>query len=279
MKQKPELLYLDLIKKTLSFSLWQEPPIPINTFIYKRSPIKKLLVSVISKILDKKKLQIVKTQDLSESQRIEGKVWSGYADTMIGLKRLDNLQHCIETVLSENVEGDLIETGVWRGGGCIFMHAVLAAYGIEDRKVFVADSFEGLPKPDVEKYPADKGDRHHIYTYLAVSQEEVENNFRKYDLLDKQVVFLKGWFKDTLPQAPIDKLSILRLDGDMYGSTMDSLEYLYPKLSKGGFCIIDDYALPGCKSAVDDYRTKHAINSELKKIDWTGRYWRKAKDL
>ncbi|MEA1946355.1 MAG: TylF/MycF family methyltransferase [Thermodesulfobacteriota bacterium] len=274
MKQKPELLYLDLIKKTLSFTLWPEPPRPIN-----RPSIKKLLVFVISKILDKKKLQIVKTLDLSESQRIEGRIWPGYADTMIGLKRLDNLQHCIETVLSENVEGDLIETGVWRGGACIFMRAVLSAYGIEDRKVFVADSFEGLPKPDVEKYPADKGDRHHIHTYLAVSQEEVENNFRKYALLDKQVFFLKGWFKDTLPQAPIDKLSILRLDGDMYGSTMDSLEYLYPKLSKGGFCIIDDYALPGCKLAVDDYRTKHAINSELKKIDWTSRYWRKAKDI
>lgn len=279
MKQKPELLYLDLIKKTLSFTLWPDPPISITTSIYKKSSIKKLLVSVISKILDKKELQIVKTRDLSESQRIEGEVWSAYADTMIGLKRLDNLQHCIETVLSENVEGDLIETGVWRGGACIFMRAVLAVYGIKDRKVFVADSFEGLPKPDVEKYPADKGDRHHIHTYLAVSQEEVENNFRKYALLDKQVVFLKGWFKDTLPQAPIDKLSILRLDGDMYGSTMDSLEYLYPKLSKGGFCIIDDYALPGCKSAVDDYMTKHAINSELKKIDWTGRYWRKAKDI
>lgn len=199
----------------------------------------------------------------------------GYADTMIGLKRLDNLQYCIETVLREGVEGDLIETGVWRGGACIFMRAVLAAYGITDRKVFVADSFEGLPKPDERKYPADKGDTHYIHTFLAVSKEVVENNFKKYGLLDDQVVFLKGWFKDTLPNAPIEKLSILRLDGDMYGSTMESLEYLYPKLSKGGFCIIDDYALRGCQMAVNDYRVKHRINSEMKEIDWTGRYWRK----
>lgn len=279
MKQKPELLYLNLIKKTLSFTLWSEPPILITPSIYNRSSFNKLLISVISKILTKKKLHIAKTIDFSESQRIDGKIWPGYADTMIGLKRLDNIQHCIETVLNENIEGDLIETGVWRGGASIFMRAVLAAYGIEDRKVFVADSFEGLPKPDVEKYPADKDDGHHLITYLAVSQEEVENNFRKYSLLDEQVVFLKGWFKDTLPQAPINKLSILRLDGDMYGSTMDSLEYLYSKLSKGGFCIIDDYALPGCKSAVDDYRKKYSINSELKKIDWTGRYWRKSSDI
>ena len=270
-KEKPELLYLDLIKKTLSFTLWPEPPKPIST--------SKRLVSVISRILARKKLQIVKTTDFSQSQRVEGKVWPAYADTMIGLKRLDNLQHCIETVLSENVEGDFIETGVWRGGACIFMRAVLAAYGIEDRKVFVSDSFEGLPKPDVEKYPLDKGDSHHRYTDLSVSQEEVEINFRRYALWDKQVVFLKGWFKDTLPRVPMDKLAILCLDGDMYGSTMDALEYLYPKLSEDGFCIIDDYALPGCKSAVDDYRTKHAINSELKKIDWTGGYWRKARDI
>jgi hypothetical protein len=274
-KQKPELLYLNLMKKTLSFTLWPEPPIPITTFNYQRSPVKRFLVSAISNVLYKIKLQIVQKRYFSESQRADGQIWPGYADTMIGLKRLDNLQHCIETVLSEGVEGDLIETGVWRGGACVFMRAVLAAYGIENRKVFVADSFEGLPKPDAEKYPADKGDIHHIHTYLAVSKEEVENNFRKYGLLDNQVVFLKGWFKDTLTQAPIKKLSIIRLDGDMYGSTMESLESLYPKLSSGGFCVIDDYALPGCKSAVNDFRSKYMIDSEIKEIDWTGRYWRK----
>jgi hypothetical protein len=78
---------------------------------------------------------------------------------------------------------------------------------------------------------------------LAVSRDEVENNFRKYSLLDDKVVFLQGWFKDTLPNAPIEKLCVLRLDGDMYGSTIEALLNLYPRLSKGGFCIIDDYAL------------------------------------
>lgn len=274
MHQQLEQLYLDLMKKTLSFTLWPDPPVPTTTF-YIPSPVKRFLVSVISKVLDKRKLCLAWKWDFSQSQRIEGRIWPGYADTTIGLKRLDNLQYCIETVLREGVEGDLIETGVWRGGACIFMRAVLAAYGITDRKVFVADSFEGLPKPDDRKYPADRGDKHHIQTYFAVSKEDVENNFRKYNLLDDQVVFLKGWFKDTLPNAPIEKLSILRLDGDMYGSTMESLEYLYPKLSKGGFCIIDDYALRGCQMAVDDYRSKHQINSEIKEIDWSGRYWRK----
>jgi hypothetical protein len=273
MTQRPELLYLDLMKKTLVFALWPEPPEPCVG----RTPVNRFIVSAISKILDIKKLQLARKRDWSESQRLEGRVWPGFADTMIGLKRLDNLQYCIETVLSEGVEGDLIETGVWRGGACIFMRAVLAAYGIENRKVFVADSFEGLPKPDTEKYPADRSDKHHTKKYLVVPQEDVEKNFKKYGLLDNRVVFLKGWFKDTLPQAPIEKLSILRLDGDMYGSTMESLESLYPRLSSGGFCIIDDWPLPGCRAAVNDFRSKHAIDSEMKEIDWSGRYWRKGK--
>ena len=129
--------------------------------------------------------------------------------------------------------------------------------------------------PDTSLYPADAGDLHHAYNYLAVSQEQVEMNFRKYGLLDSQVVFLRGWFKDTLPVAPIEQLAILRLDGDMYGSTMEALSNLYPKLSSGGFCIIDDYALRGCRLAVDNYRTKSGIDAELQLIDYSGRYWRK----
>jgi O-methyltransferase len=275
MERRLERLYLDLLKKTLSFTLWPEPPIPIDTFNYLNSPTKRFWVSMVSRVLKIKHLRLVHAKGFSSDQRAEGRIWPGYADTMIGLKRLDNLQCCIETVIKEGVEGDLIETGVWRGGACIFMRAVLVAYGIEDRRVFVADSFEGLPKPGRKDFPADKRNQHQIHVNLAVSREEVENNFRRYGLLDEKVVFLKGWFKDTLPSAPIEKLAILRLDGDLYGSTMEAMDHLYPKLSKGGFCIIDDYALYGCKKAVEDYRAKHNIDIEMKEIDWTGIYWKK----
>jgi len=275
MSRKPEDLYLDLLKKTLAFTLWPEPPISIDTLNYARPFLMRLVVSSISWILRSRQLQLVKQRDFTPDQREEGKIWPGYADTMIGLRRLDNLQFCVEKVIQDGVEGDLIETGVWRGGACILMRAILAAYGIQDRKVYVADSFEGLPKPDRDKFPADEGDKHHIHTLLAVSQNEVENNFRRYGLLDDQVVFLKGWFKDTLPNAPIAKLAVLRLDGDMYGSTIDALTGLYPKLSKSGFCIIDDYALHGCRKAVDDFRVENGINVEMEVVDWTGRYWRK----
>lgn len=275
MKNTAISLYLDLIKKTLSFTLWPEPGIPLETFNYKRSTTKRYCIHNLTKLLRHFRLQIVEIANYKEKDREEGIIWPMYAETMIGLKRLDNIQYCIEEVLKNKIEGDLIETGVWRGGACIFMKAVLSAYEENERTVFVADSFEGLPKPDATNFPEDKGDSHHTEKFLAVSQENVEENFRRYNLLDSKVVFLKGWFKDTLPHAPITKLSILRLDGDMYGSTMDALKHLYPKLSNGGFCIIDDYVLPGCKKATDDYRAKENINAPLIQIDNSGVYWQK----
>ena len=114
-----------------------------------------------------------------------------------------------------------------------------------------------VPAPNPAKYPADYGDPHHSYHQLVVSRQDVEANFRQYGLLDDRVVFLEGWFKDTLPAAPVERLSVLRLDGDMYASTMDALESLYPKLTAGGYAIIDDYgAVAACRQAVDDFRAK-----------------------
>ena len=275
MTQTPTQLYLDLLKNTLTFSLWPEPPVPMALFNYGRPRLKRAFVSLVGKVLAKADLEIVKRRRYDKSEREEGRIWPSYADTMVGLLRLNNIQHCVETVLREGVPGDLIETGVWRGGSCIFMRGILAAHNDTTRRVFVADSFEGLPVPDAEKHPADAGDSHHTHPFLAVSLETVKRNFERYRLLDDQVVFLKGWFKDTLPTAPVQKLAVLRLDGDMYSSTMDALNNLYPKLQPEGFCIIDDYSLPNCKAAVDEYRHTHGIDAEVVEIDWTSRYWRK----
>jgi len=274
MKTTPEHLYLDLLKKTLSFSLWPEPPMPIETFNYARPAWKRGVLAAVTSLAGAAGLAIVKPARVTAAEREEGTDWPSYADTMIGLRRLDNLQECIESVLRDNVPGDLIETGVWRGGACIFMRGVLRAYGVEDRRVYAADSFQGLPAPDAEKYPDDRGDIHHFHQFLAVSEEQVRRNFERYGLLDDQVVFLKGWFKDTLPHAGIGALSVLRLDGDMYESTMDALNALYPKLSPGGYCIIDDFVLPNCRKAVDDYRAAHGIRDPIRTIDPTSSYWR-----
>jgi hypothetical protein len=198
------------------------------------------------------------------------------AHTMIGTARLDNIRTLVEDVLSRGVPGDLLEAGAWRGGATIYMRAVLEAHGDTERRVWVADSFEGLPPPDAESYPADAGYDLSGIDELAVSQQEVERNFRRYGLLDDRVRFLKGWFKDTLGDAPIQELSVLRIDADLYESTMDVLRPLYPKLSSGGYVIIDDYgSLPPCKKAVADYRAEHGITAPIEVIDWTGVYWRK----
>jgi len=213
--------------------------------------------------------------------RLEGRDKAPTAFTVIGKKRLDNLQFCIEEVLRNNIPGDLIECGAWRGGATIFMRAILKVYSVSDRKVYVADSFEGMPKTNPAKYPWDKGmeERSGLYNdYFKVGLEQVKANFASFDLLDSQVVFLKGWFKDTLPAAPIQKLAVLRVDADLYESTMQSLVYLYPKVAVGGYIIIDDYGCyNACMQAVLDYRRTNGIQDDIIPIDWTGIYWKKTK--
>lgn len=206
--------------------------------------------------------------------RADGRDWPTQAETMIGLYRLDHLQDCMVRVLEGGIPGDFIETGVWRGGACIFMRGVLRAFGVTQRTVWVADSFQGLPHPDAAQYPADTNDSHWMFSELAVSLDTVRENFHRYGLLDDQVRFLAGWFRDTLPSAPVDRLAILRVDGDMYESTIIALRSLYPKVSPGGYVIIDDYgAIASCRQAVADYRREFAIQTDLQPIDWTGVFW------
>jgi O-methyltransferase len=208
--------------------------------------------------------------------RERGFGWPLRAHTFLSLARLDNIQHCVETVIRDDVPGDLIETGVWRGGACILMRAILKANGDTTRRVWLADSFAGLPPPNAAEYPADKRGQHHLWSEFVASRAEVEENFRRYALLDEQVRFLEGWFKDTLPKAPIDKLAVLRLDGDMYESTMQALESLYDRLSPGGFVIIDDYWLAPCAQAVNDFRAARGIDDEIIDIDQRGVFWRRS---
>lgn len=206
-----------------------------------------------------------------------GHIWPSRAHTMIGIPRLENVQQCVESVIADDIAGDLLEAGVWRGGASIFMRALLKAYGVTDRKVWVADSFAGLPQVDAAKHPYDYSLVLHVYGDLAVSLEQVKKNFERYGLLDEQVRFLKGWFSDTLPAAPVDRLALLRVDGDHYESTMDVLNALYSKLTPGGYVILDDYnnRTEGCDHAVADFRRTHGITEEIRAIQGGGGYWRR----
>jgi len=202
--------------------------------------------------------------------------WPKSALTMVGRKRLHNFRRLIERVIRSEIPGDIIETGVWRGGASILARAVLKAWDVTDRRVIVADSFQGLPPPNVELWPADTGSDLHDYPDLAVSLEQVQANFRELGMLDEQVVFLKGWFRDTMPLVPSTQLAVIRLDGDMYESTIDPLNHLYDKLSPGGWVIVDDYhMIPACKAAVHDFFNARGINPGLRPIDLCGVFFRK----
>lgn len=176
--------------------------------------------------------------------------------TLIGPKLLDEFRVMIEQVHDRKIPGEIVETGVWRGGACIWAAAVLEYLG-SDRKVYVCDSFEGLPKVSSPKETISFDGA----TSLAVSLEEVEENFRKFGLLHR-AVFIKGWFKDTMPSLNIP-VAVLRLDGDMYESTDDVLRYMYDRVSPGGYVIVDDYQLPSCKQAVDELRSRKKLRGSL----------------
>lgn len=146
--------------------------------------------------------------------------------------------------------------------------------GCLTRELFLDEEVHDV---DLTTIPADAGhDLSHVDT-LAVSADTVRAAFERYGLLDDRVRFLEGWFSDTLPSAQIEQLAVLRLDGDLYESTIDALHALYPKLSVGGFVIVDDYgAWEPCRRAVDDFRSAHGISEEITKVDWTGVHWRRS---
>lgn len=246
-------LYLDLLKKALTDTIFEPEP----------------------NVDDEDQVNFVKDFTLHYMR--------GRAVSMLPRARMDNLQACVTDVIERGVPGDLLEAGVWRGGATILMRAVLKAYGATDRSVWVCDSFEGLPEPDAERFPIEAESYNapvvvRGYKRFAASLEDVQRNFACFEMLDDQVRFLKGWFKDTLPRAPIEKLAVMRLDGDYYESTMDGLCNLYGRLSPGGYAIIDDYGEDTwtyCRKAVDDFRRQNDICEPMIQVDSKCYFWRR----
>jgi O-methyltransferase len=272
-------LYLDLLKRTITGAVAENNNRVLGAVPTTGSPLRpKNIADNVGRLIGRLGFEVAYKRAYDPELRAVGRDWPGGADSMIGLRRMENVQYCAETAIQDDVPGDFIETGVWRGGTCIFMRGVLKAYDDSSRKVWVADSFEGLPPPDAARYPADTGDELFKQDQLAIGVDIVRHNFERYGLLDDQVEFLVGWFKDTLPTAPIDKLAVIRLDGDMYESTIQAIEVLYPKLSPGGFLIIDDFGSHASQAgrAIEDYRKANDITDEIHDVDGFGAYWRKA---
>lgn len=273
----PSEIYLDLLKRLLTRTITAKSH--ERQTLAARVPGKRHLLQATQKVLARFDMELVRTIRCTADDYFEsGDAASNRAEdaeTMLGTRQLDQMQAAITDVVRRGVPGDVLEAGVWRGGMAIFMRAVLKVLNEPGRSVWVVDSFEGLPKLGEQERSASwwrSGD-------MAVPLAEVRENFARYDLLDDRVRFLQGFFSDTLPTAPIERLAVLRMDADLYASTRDVLEHLYPKLSRGGYCIIDDYRnLGDCKRAVDEYRQKHGITEAIVPIDNRAVYWQKQGD-
>ena len=234
--------YLDLMRDSLIGRLNEDPPLPA-----------------------------CKVDGYHHDFRENGWDWPSNAPSMIGAKRMNNVRSECERVIRENVPGDFMETGVWRGGACIMMRAVLKAYRRFRPPRDCCGHVCGPASP-IQGVAADAGAYLHNYREFAVPLADVKAAFTRYGLLNDQVVFLEGLFKDTLPTAPIKALAVLRLDGDIYESTMDGLVNLYHKLSPGGTLIADDYFLfEAHRKAIDEFRAAHGIADPIIQID---RFWR-----
>ena len=265
-------LYLDLLRRCLTRSAFPE-----RWRAYRPKSLFRQTVTRLARSFTKRPLEVVERRPVDPAARAAGTDWPEEALTMMGEKRLLHLEGCVRTVVRDGVPGDLLEAGVWRGGGIILMRGALEALGDRDRTVWAADSFQGLPPPDAERFPADRGLDLHEFPYLAVSLEQVRANVARFGLLDDRVKFLPGWFRDTLPAAPVERLAILRLDGDLYESTWQALDALHPRVSPGGFVVVDDYhRIEPCRRATDEWREAHAIADPIEAIDDDGVFWRRA---
>jgi O-methyltransferase len=199
--------------------------------------------------------------------RAAGMDWPLQGLTMVGLRRLDDLQACVESIVRDGVPGDLIEAGAWRGGASLLMRATLDSLG-DERTVWVADSFQGFPDESAAGLSS--------FDFLAVPLDEVRESFARLGL-DRGVEFVPGFFEETLAALAGRQWALVRLDADAYEPTRAALEALYPGLATGGYLVVDDYgSFEACRDAVDEFRREHGIDEPLERIDFTGARWRRA---
>ena len=177
-------------------------------------------------------------------------------------------------VYAAQIPGDFVETGVYKGGTSVIMARIARSMNAS-KTHWACDSFQGLPNPQSDDSKckriegrmscnkgyrgAFKSSRQHFETYIA--SEKLTN-----------VQIVSGWFHETLPPRNLHSIAFLRLDGDLYNSTIIALQRLYPLVSSGGMVYVDDYgSFSGCSRAVDEYLTSIGLNNvHLNKVTEKG---------
>jgi hypothetical protein len=183
--------------------------------------------------------------------------------TMVEYDAQMQMRDLILDVDRRGIEGDIVETGCWKGGTAAFM-AYVSKHNGSNRMTWMFDSFEGFPS--LKENDAIGSPSPHVFTegYLATPVQDAHKITRILGV-EQNTRIVKGWFKDTLPKAAIGKIAILRMDADFYEATMETLEALYDKVAKGGYVVIDDFQYEGCRRALYDFFSKRGIGPLLMK--------------
>lgn len=226
---------------------------------------------------------------MSLARDIENISHIAYSYKMTVWNTYDITKKCID----DGIPGVFVECGV--GAGAQIAAMQLANQG--SREIYAFDSFEGIPlagvhddsQPGIGKINHDPAlpilDRLVSSGITSHSVDNVKKNITRLGYSINNITFIKGWFQDTIPKNDIKEIAVLRLDGDLYESTLICLQYLYPKVTKGGFVIIDDYSLPGARKAFEDYKKsdlwiEYTLTIPLNKVppDANGVVWFQKQD-
>jgi O-methyltransferase len=199
--------------------------------------------------------------------------------TMTSMERMHAVYLATKFVVANEIPGDLVECGVWRGGSCMMMASTLLSLGVKDRRIVLFDTFEGMTAPtdrDRDRIGTDAKakwvETNEGRNWCAASLEDVKENLSSTGYPESRLEYVKGRVEDTLPNAPVDKIALLRLDTDWYESTRAELIHLYPRLVQHGVVLFDDYGhWEGSREAVDEYLAEKKIHLLLQRTDHAGR--------
>jgi hypothetical protein len=204
--------------------------------------------------------------------------------TMTSQERLISLSRAVDYLTANNIDGGIVECGVWRGGSMMLVAKRLMQHLDLSRKLYLFDTFEGMSQPnhkDVssisnkrakEELESSKKSANLSNIWCYSSLDEVKSNIALTGYPQSNIFFIQGNVEKTLPSPLLNNIALLRLDTDWYESTYHELETLYDKVVCGGVIIIDDYGhWKGCKKAVDEFIEKRKLKIFLNRLDYTGR--------
>ena len=246
--------------------------------------MKKILLNLIERLgytVIKKSQQNALFSDITNKE-----FWEIYSFckpyTRTSIERMHTLYNAVEYILVNNIKGDFVECGVWRGGSAMMIAKMLANRNIEDRKIYLYDTFEGMSEPTSDDITITGEQASKLLDETVTNKKEtvwcladiidVQNNMKATGYNERNLIFVQGKVEDTIPGNVPESIALLRLDTDWYESTKHELIYLFPKIPLNGLLIIDDYGhWQGCKKAVDEYINENKLCIFLSRIDYTGR--------